>query len=67
VNVLRRIREGGATILMVEHVMRAVTDLADRVVVLDQGTKLADGAPDVVMNDPAVARAYLGRERGARG
>jgi ABC-type branched-subunit amino acid transport system ATPase component len=52
---------------MVEHVMRAVTDLADRVVVLDQGTKLADGAPDVVMNDPAVARAYLGRERGARG
>jgi ABC-type branched-subunit amino acid transport system ATPase component len=64
--VLQRIREGGATILMVEHVMRAVTGLADRIVVLDQGTKLADGTPDVVMNDPAVARAYLGRERGAR-
>lgn len=64
--VLRRIREGGATILMVEHVMRAVRGLADRIVVLDQGTKLADGIPDVVMNDPAVARAYLGRERGAR-
>jgi ABC-type branched-subunit amino acid transport system ATPase component len=67
VSVLRKIRAGGATILMVEHVMRAVTDLADRIVVLDQGTKLADGTPDVVMNDPAVARAYLGRERGARG
>ena len=65
--VLRRIREGGATILMVEHVMRAVTGLAERIVVLDQGAKLADGTPDVVMNDPAVARAYLGREHGARG
>ena len=65
--VLRKIREAGATILMVEHVMRAVTGLADRIVVLDQGTKLADGAPDAVMNDPAVARAYLGRERSARG
>lgn len=65
--VLRKIREAGATILMVEHVMRAVMGLADRIVVLDQGTKLADGAPEVVMNDPAVARAYLGRERGARG
>jgi ABC-type branched-subunit amino acid transport system ATPase component len=64
--VLHRIREGGATILMVEHVMRAVRGLADRIVVLVQGTKLADGPPDVVMNDPAVARAYLGRERGAR-
>lgn len=64
--VLQRIRDGGATILMVEHVMRAVRGLADRIVVLDQGTKLADGIPDVVMNDPAVARAYLGRERGAR-
>lgn len=64
--VLRRIREGGATILMVEHVMRAVRGLADRIVVLVQGTKLADGTPDVVMNDPAVAQAYLGRERGAR-
>jgi branched-chain amino acid transport system permease protein len=63
--VLRRIHEGGATILMVEHVMRAVMGLAARIVVLDRGTKLADGTPDVVMNDPAVARAYLGREHGA--
>jgi ABC-type branched-subunit amino acid transport system ATPase component len=65
--VLRRIREGGTTILMVEHVMRAVMGLAERLVVLDQGRKLADGTPDVVMNDPAVAQAYLGREHGARG
>ena len=66
-DVLRKIRERGATILMVEHVMRAVMGLAERIVVLDQGKKLADGAPDVVMNDPAVAQAYLGREHGARG
>lgn len=65
--VLRKIREGGTTILMVEHVMRAVTGIAERIVVLDQGTKLADGTPDLVMNDPAVAQAYLGREHGARG
>ena len=65
--VLRTIREGGTTILMVEHVMRAVMGLAERIVVLDQGKKLADDVPNVVMNDPAVAEAYLGREHGARG
>jgi len=65
--VLRRIHEAGATIILIEHVMRAVLGLADRIVVLDRGTKLADAAPDVVMNDPAVARAYLGREHDARG
>lgn len=64
--VLRRIHEAGTTILMVEHVMRAVMGLAARIVVLDRGTKLADATPDVVMSDPEVARAYLGREHGAR-
>jgi len=66
-DVLRKIREGDTTIIMVEHVMRAVMGLAERIVVLDQGKKLADGIPEVVMNDPAVAQAYLGREHGARG
>ena len=66
-DVLRKIRGRGTTILMVEHVMRAVMGLAERIVVLDQGKKLADGTPEVVMNDPAVAQAYLGREHGARG
>jgi branched-chain amino acid transport system permease protein len=58
--VLRRIHERGTTIIMVEHLMRVVTGLAERIVVLDRGTKLADGPLDVVMNDPEVQRAYLG-------
>lgn len=67
VTVLRRIHGGGATIVMVEHLMRVVTGIATRIVVLDRGTKLADAAPDTVMNDAAVQQAYLGREHRARG
>ena len=62
VAVLRRIHERGTTIVLVEHLMRVVTGLATRIVVLDRGAKLADGAAGRVMNDPAVRRAYLGRE-----
>jgi branched-chain amino acid transport system ATP-binding protein len=50
------------TIVLVEHLMRVVTGLATRIVVLDRGEKLADDEPSVVMSDPAVRRAYLGRE-----
>jgi branched-chain amino acid transport system permease protein len=60
VSVLRRIHERGATLVMVEHLMRVVTGLAERIVVLDRGHKLADGPIDEVMNDPEVQRAYLG-------
>jgi branched-chain amino acid transport system permease protein len=66
VTVLRRIHEGGATIVMVEHLMRVVTGLASRIVVLDRGRKLADGPIDAVIDDPAVQRAYLGREHAPR-
>jgi branched-chain amino acid transport system permease protein len=62
VAVLRRIHERGTTIVLVEHRMRGVTGLATRIIVLDRGQKLADGDPRAVMNDPAVRRAYLGRE-----
>jgi ABC-type branched-subunit amino acid transport system ATPase component len=62
VAVLRRIHERGTTIVLVEHLMRVVTGLATRIVVLDRGTKLAEGEPRVVMDDPDVRRAYLGRE-----
>jgi branched-chain amino acid transport system permease protein len=60
--VLRRIHERGTTIVLVEHLMRVVTGLATRIVVLDRGVKLADGEPRAVMSDPAVQQAYLGRE-----
>jgi branched-chain amino acid transport system permease protein len=66
VAVLRRIHHRGTTIVMVEHLMRVVTGLADRIVVLDRGRKLADGPQHEVMNDPEVRRAYLGRGDDAR-
>ncbi len=60
VEVIRRIHGAGVTIVIVEHVLRVVNQLATRVVVLEQGRLLADGAPSAVMRDPAVVRAYLG-------
>jgi branched-chain amino acid transport system permease protein len=64
IEILRNVRDTlGATILWVEHVMGAVVELAERAIVLNFGKVLADGAPDVVMRDPAVVDAYLGQAR----
>ncbi|HTV35410.1 MAG TPA: ABC transporter ATP-binding protein [Xanthobacteraceae bacterium] len=63
VTVLRELnRESGLTILLIEHVMRAVMALASRVLVLDHGTAIAEGAPEAVVRDPAVVQSYLGAE-----
>jgi len=60
---LRDINRGsGTTILLIEHVMRAVMALAAHVVVLDHGTLIAAGAPEAVVRDPAVVQSYLGSE-----
>jgi branched-chain amino acid transport system ATP-binding protein len=64
---VREIRtELGVAVVWVEHVMRAVTRLADRVVVMDAGRELAQGRPEQVMSDARVVAAYLGRGTGPR-
>jgi branched-chain amino acid transport system ATP-binding protein len=63
VAILRQInRDSGLTILLIEHVMRAVMALASRVLVLDHGAAIATGTPHEVVRDPAVVQSYLGAE-----
>ncbi|HUH85730.1 MAG TPA: ABC transporter ATP-binding protein [Stellaceae bacterium] len=60
IGVMRRIRERGITILIIEHLMQAIMSLSDRIVVLNSGRRLALGTPTEVANNPAVIEAYLG-------
>jgi len=66
VGVVRAIRDGGVTILLIEHVMQAVVSLAEHVHVLNQGRIIARGTPAAIAADPAVVEAYLGHGAAAR-
>ena len=60
IELVRKIRDSGVSVLMIEHLMQAIMSLSDRIVVLNLGRKLAEGQPDEVVHNTDVVEAYLG-------
>ncbi len=60
IGLIKKIRDDGTTIMLIEHVMRVITGVSDRIVVLDHGEKIAEGTPLDVLNDQRVIDSYLG-------
>jgi branched-chain amino acid transport system ATP-binding protein len=62
IKLIFKIRDSGVTVFMIEHIMRAVVSLCEKIIVLHHGEKIAEGSPDSVMNDRHVIEVYLGTE-----
>jgi ABC-type branched-subunit amino acid transport system ATPase component len=60
--LIRKIRDSGVTIIVVEHIMRAIMQISERIIVLDHGVLIASGTPVEVANNPVVIESYLGKE-----
>ena len=60
--LVRQLNQEGVTLLIVEHLMKVIMSLSHRIVVLDFGQKIAEGAPEEISRNPAVLEAYLGEE-----
>lgn len=60
IQLIGKIREKGVTLIVIEHVMKAIMSVSDRIVVINHGEKIMEGTPEQVANDPEVIKAYLG-------
>jgi branched-chain amino acid transport system ATP-binding protein len=62
IGTIRNIKKKGITLILIEHVMKVIMELSDRIVMLNFGEKFIEGPPDAIMKDKAVAKAYLGED-----
>ena len=63
IGVIRKVRDAGISVLVIEHVIKAIISLSDRLLVLHHGEKIADGEPGTVLANETVIEAYLGKRR----